>query len=110
MENLVMLLGILLAGAAFLAVVLRSAGQSSIIVFIAVGVVAGFFREQFHIPHDMVEPMKDFGVIQTEELAAQRLGQLLREHDGSLGALAEEGRRHRESLVAASRRAGFGLC
>jgi len=63
MEHLILTLGALVAGAAFLAITLRFAKQSAIIAYIAVGVIAGLFREQFHIPHDMIHAFTEIGII-----------------------------------------------
>ena len=55
MEHPVVLLGVLLAAAAVVAVLLRTVKQSSIIAFIAVGLAAGLFRDHVHIPHEAIE-------------------------------------------------------
>ena len=63
MEHFILTLGALLAGAAILAILFRFVKQSSIIAFIAIGVVAGLFREEFHIPHEMIELFTEIGII-----------------------------------------------
>lgn len=63
MDHFVVLFGSLLAAAAVIAVILRFARQSSIIAFILVGVVAGLFREQIHLPHELLDVFTELGII-----------------------------------------------
>ena len=63
MEHPIVLLGALLAAAAVVAVLLRVVKQSSIIAFIAVGLAAGLFRNQVHIPHEAIEIFTEIGII-----------------------------------------------
>jgi len=63
MHDLIVTLGLLLGGGTLLAVLLRFARQSSILAFIAVGILAGFYREQFLLPEELVETFSEFGII-----------------------------------------------
>jgi len=63
MEHLVVSLGAMMAAAAFLAVVLKFLKQSSIVAFIAVGVVAALFDDAIHIPHQLFEAFTEIGII-----------------------------------------------
>jgi len=63
MEHLVTNLGLMLAGAAFLVVLFKMFRQSSIIAFICVGIIAGFFRESFHVPQQMIDVFTEIGII-----------------------------------------------
>ena len=63
MHDLIVTLGLLLGGATLLAVLLQLAKQSNILAFIGVGILAGFFRERFHLPGELVETFTEFGII-----------------------------------------------
>ncbi|MCH7477811.1 MAG: cation:proton antiporter [SAR324 cluster bacterium] len=63
MQDLIVTLGLLLGGGTLLAVLLRFARQSSILAFIGVGILAGFYRERFHLPEELVETFTEFGII-----------------------------------------------
>ena len=63
MHELIVTLGLLLGGATLLAVILKVAKQSSILAFIGVGIVAGQFREQVHLPEELLETFTAIGII-----------------------------------------------
>jgi len=63
MHELIVTLGLLLGGATLLAVILKVVKQSSILAFIGVGIVAGQFREQVHLPEELLETFTAIGII-----------------------------------------------
>ena len=63
MHNLIVTLGLMLGGATLLALLLRLVKQSSIIAFIGVGMVAGLFRESFHLPEEILGTFTEIGII-----------------------------------------------
>lgn len=63
MEHPILILGTLVAAAAILSIVFSMFRQSKIIAFIVVGMIAGLFREQLHIPHEMLEVFTEIGII-----------------------------------------------
>ena len=68
MEHLVLTLGILIGGAAALAIFFKLVRQSQIIAFIVVGLTAGILQkqlhiEQLHVSDEMVEVFSEIGII-----------------------------------------------
>jgi Kef-type K+ transport system membrane component KefB len=63
MDHPVVVLGVLLSSAALLSVLFRVVKQSSIIAFIAVGLIAGLFHDVIHIPHETTEIFTEIGII-----------------------------------------------
>jgi Kef-type K+ transport system membrane component KefB len=61
--HMVLVLGSLVAFAAILSVLFKFLKQSSIIAFIAVGVLAGTVGGHFHLPHDLVHTFTEIGII-----------------------------------------------
>lgn len=63
MQEMIVILGLLLAGSTLLAVILRLVKQSNIIAFIGVGMLAGLFREQFQLPGELLATFTEIGII-----------------------------------------------
>lgn len=63
MEEFIVLLGMLMASATVLALLMRYLKQSPILAFIALGVIAGFFRNQVHLPEGILEAFTETGIV-----------------------------------------------
>tara|TARA_B100000795_G_scaffold126737_1_gene94498 strand:- start:1886 stop:3592 length:1707 start_codon:yes stop_codon:yes gene_type:complete len=63
MEHLILVIGILVGGAAVLSILLSFVKQSPIIALIIVGIVVGLFKDTLHIPHEIMDAFTEIGII-----------------------------------------------
>ena len=63
MEHTIVLLGVLFGAAIVLSILFRLIKQSSIVAFIAVGIIAGLFRDHIHIHEEMMHLFTELGII-----------------------------------------------
>jgi Kef-type K+ transport system membrane component KefB len=62
-SGLVLSLGALLGGAAILSILFTMLKQSNILAFIGIGIIAGLFRDQFHLPRELLDTFTTIGII-----------------------------------------------
>ena len=63
MQEMIVIMGLLLATATVMAMLLRLVKQSSIIAFICTGMLAGLFRENIHLPPEVLDFFIELGII-----------------------------------------------
>lgn len=57
------IIALLIFAAAAVSVLFNSVKQSAIVAFIATGIVAGLFREQIHLPHEVLDVFTELGIL-----------------------------------------------